>query len=332
MASASPPPDDSDDDELSRSWTTAPQFVPLALLTRDHPPMTLDRPMTEKNPLKHVTRPRNVKLHPKDKNAAPPSQQKNIFRKNYIKDPSTGFWDTVDRNLVKIRKKAGGDAGKISRAFRHILKRDREYHGVDRGGQHYQYLNTEWQLIFSVHKMAVMSKTMYKKDGYSGEAQLGVQLAATPKWLHCGPIRNSAGIQLSAACVQLTRACIHQNISSWILSGVEATEKTCSIGTRLLYSVLQNMCDIVGRLSDSDCLCPMWLKIRSLLLPTLGIVRVEKYATDTTFKVWQLPVNIAERRKTFSVNVGMRPLSFLSLIEKCAGSLFDSGAGHIQRL
>ncbi|KAJ7027043.1 hypothetical protein C8F04DRAFT_1267478 [Mycena alexandri] len=34
-------------------------------------------------------------------------------------------------DLVKVRKKAGGDAAKISRAFRHILKKDRSLYGVD---------------------------------------------------------------------------------------------------------------------------------------------------------------------------------------------------------
>ncbi|KAJ6551836.1 hypothetical protein B0H19DRAFT_1073465 [Mycena capillaripes] len=98
----------------------------------------------------------SLKTSAKDKSPAPKSQQKNIFeltqimvegtqcevnvllcarvavmRKNYIKDPSVEFWDTVDRDLVKIRKKADGDADKLSRAFRHILKKDRAAHGID---------------------------------------------------------------------------------------------------------------------------------------------------------------------------------------------------------
>ncbi|KAJ7030503.1 hypothetical protein C8F04DRAFT_1263803 [Mycena alexandri] len=102
----------------------------------------------------------SLKIHPKDKKPVPKPQQKNIFAltqimventqcevnvllcarvavmsfhsgKNFKKDSSTGFWDTVDLDLVKIRKTAGGDAAKISRAFRHVLKKDRGLHGVD---------------------------------------------------------------------------------------------------------------------------------------------------------------------------------------------------------
>ncbi|KAJ6562110.1 hypothetical protein B0H19DRAFT_1068788 [Mycena capillaripes] len=54
-----------------------------------------------------------------------------FMRKHFLKDPGKGYWDTVDKALVKIRKKADGDSVKISRAFKHILKSDRETHGVD---------------------------------------------------------------------------------------------------------------------------------------------------------------------------------------------------------
>ncbi|KAJ7029197.1 hypothetical protein C8F04DRAFT_1265262 [Mycena alexandri] len=82
-----------------------------------------------------------LKLNAKDKNRAPNSQHKNIFaltqimventqcevnvllcarvavmRKNFIKDQCPGFWDTAMTS---------------SRAFRHILKKDRSLYGVD---------------------------------------------------------------------------------------------------------------------------------------------------------------------------------------------------------
>ncbi|KAJ7778755.1 hypothetical protein DFH07DRAFT_950767 [Mycena maculata] len=53
------------------------------------------------------------------------------FMRVFIKDESTGFWNTVDDDLSDIRKKANNDNSKIVRAFRHILKEDRAKHGVD---------------------------------------------------------------------------------------------------------------------------------------------------------------------------------------------------------
>ncbi|KAJ7842641.1 hypothetical protein B0H14DRAFT_3868840 [Mycena olivaceomarginata] len=53
-----------------------------------------------------------------------------LMRKVYLKEPGKRFWDAVDEDLVKIRKKAGGDSKKIIRAFRHILENDQEGHGV----------------------------------------------------------------------------------------------------------------------------------------------------------------------------------------------------------
>ncbi|KAF7328117.1 hypothetical protein MVEN_02568700 [Mycena venus] len=52
------------------------------------------------------------------------------MRKVYLKEPAKRFWDAVDEDLVKIRKKADGDSKKIIRAFRHILEKDQEAHGV----------------------------------------------------------------------------------------------------------------------------------------------------------------------------------------------------------
>ncbi|KAJ7429316.1 hypothetical protein B0H11DRAFT_2270407 [Mycena galericulata] len=54
-----------------------------------------------------------------------------FMRKTFIKDPSSTYWTTVDKELAKIRKKAKGDTAQIGRAFRHILKKDREEHGID---------------------------------------------------------------------------------------------------------------------------------------------------------------------------------------------------------
>ncbi|KAJ7346271.1 hypothetical protein DFH08DRAFT_961712 [Mycena albidolilacea] len=54
----------------------------------------------------------------------------NHSRKVYLKEPWKRFWDAVDKDLVKIRKKVGGDSKKIIRAFRHILEKDQEGHGV----------------------------------------------------------------------------------------------------------------------------------------------------------------------------------------------------------
>ncbi|KAJ7277335.1 hypothetical protein C8J57DRAFT_1504167 [Mycena rebaudengoi] len=86
----------------------------------------------------------------------PPAQQQNIFdltqaftertectvnvllcarvalmRKTFLRDASARFWDEVDIDLSKIRKKADGDTKKIARAFRHILSADRAHYGVD---------------------------------------------------------------------------------------------------------------------------------------------------------------------------------------------------------
>ncbi|KAJ7831541.1 hypothetical protein B0H14DRAFT_3464006 [Mycena olivaceomarginata] len=51
--------------------------------------------------------------------------------KYFPKDSSTGYWNTVVKALAKIRRKANGASVQISRAFKHILKMDRQTHGVD---------------------------------------------------------------------------------------------------------------------------------------------------------------------------------------------------------
>ncbi|KAJ7502055.1 hypothetical protein B0H11DRAFT_2223949 [Mycena galericulata] len=54
-----------------------------------------------------------------------------FMRKTFLQDPSSTYWTTVDKELAKIRKQAKGDTVQISRAFRHILKKDRAEHGID---------------------------------------------------------------------------------------------------------------------------------------------------------------------------------------------------------
>ncbi|KAJ7689563.1 hypothetical protein B0H17DRAFT_1202204 [Mycena rosella] len=54
-----------------------------------------------------------------------------LMRSVYLKHPGTNFWDKVDDRLAKIRKQAKGDASKIVKAFRQLLKADRKTHGVD---------------------------------------------------------------------------------------------------------------------------------------------------------------------------------------------------------
>ncbi|KAJ7670813.1 hypothetical protein DFH06DRAFT_1369978 [Mycena polygramma] len=53
-----------------------------------------------------------------------------LMRKTFLEDPSMKFWDSVDKDLAKIRNKAAGDSKKLVRAFRHILTTDQEKHGV----------------------------------------------------------------------------------------------------------------------------------------------------------------------------------------------------------
>ncbi|KAF7354470.1 hypothetical protein MVEN_01136200 [Mycena venus] len=53
-----------------------------------------------------------------------------LMRKVYLKEPRQKFWDAVDENLAKIRKRVDGDSKQIIRAFRHILNADHNSHGV----------------------------------------------------------------------------------------------------------------------------------------------------------------------------------------------------------
>ncbi|KAJ7269514.1 hypothetical protein C8J57DRAFT_1468565 [Mycena rebaudengoi] len=52
-----------------------------------------------------------------------------LMRKVYLTNLGPKFWDGLDEKLASIRTKADGDSHKISRAFRHILKTDRQTHG-----------------------------------------------------------------------------------------------------------------------------------------------------------------------------------------------------------
>ncbi|KAJ7687159.1 hypothetical protein B0H17DRAFT_1203820 [Mycena rosella] len=98
----------------------------------------------------------SLKIQKTDKVHAPADQHQNIFnptsaivkgtkcsvnvvlcarvvlmRSVYLKHPGTNFWDKIDDRLAKIRKQAKGDASKIVKAFRQLLKADRKTHGVD---------------------------------------------------------------------------------------------------------------------------------------------------------------------------------------------------------
>ncbi|KAJ7698600.1 hypothetical protein B0H17DRAFT_1196707 [Mycena rosella] len=53
-----------------------------------------------------------------------------LMRAVYLKVPGPKFWDKLDVRLAKIRKESGGDAGKITRAFRHILTIDQDKHSA----------------------------------------------------------------------------------------------------------------------------------------------------------------------------------------------------------
>ncbi|KAJ7782556.1 hypothetical protein DFH07DRAFT_949347 [Mycena maculata] len=51
-------------------------------------------------------------------------------RKVFLQDSGPKFWDKLDSSLASIRSQAKGDAKKITRAFRHVLTKDQNKHGV----------------------------------------------------------------------------------------------------------------------------------------------------------------------------------------------------------
>ncbi|KAJ7501283.1 hypothetical protein B0H11DRAFT_1908160 [Mycena galericulata] len=53
-----------------------------------------------------------------------------LMRSVYLKHPGNKFWDKLDERLARIRQEADGDANKIIKAFRHVLTKDQEKHGV----------------------------------------------------------------------------------------------------------------------------------------------------------------------------------------------------------
>ncbi|KAK7027217.1 hypothetical protein R3P38DRAFT_2777280 [Favolaschia claudopus] len=53
-----------------------------------------------------------------------------LMRSVYLRDSGPKFWDKLDSTLAEIRNNAEGDAKKLTRAFRHILTKDQELHGV----------------------------------------------------------------------------------------------------------------------------------------------------------------------------------------------------------
>ncbi|KAJ7899120.1 hypothetical protein B0H14DRAFT_3543429 [Mycena olivaceomarginata] len=54
-----------------------------------------------------------------------------LMRSVYLQHPGMKFWNKLDKRLKWIRDNAGGDAKKISKAFRHVLSEDQSKHGVN---------------------------------------------------------------------------------------------------------------------------------------------------------------------------------------------------------
>ncbi|KAJ7734972.1 hypothetical protein B0H14DRAFT_3613788 [Mycena olivaceomarginata] len=97
----------------------------------------------------------SLKLNKTDKKPAPSCDHQNIFkltqifvegsqctvtvelcarialmRQVYLQEDGPKFWDKLDSTLAGIRAKASGDVKMIARAFRHILEKDQDLHGV----------------------------------------------------------------------------------------------------------------------------------------------------------------------------------------------------------
>ncbi|KAJ6623229.1 hypothetical protein B0H10DRAFT_2213617 [Mycena sp. CBHHK59/15] len=53
-----------------------------------------------------------------------------LMRAVFLQDSGPKYWDKLDASLASIRSEAKGDAKKITRAFRHILTKDQNTHGV----------------------------------------------------------------------------------------------------------------------------------------------------------------------------------------------------------
>ncbi|KAJ7705481.1 hypothetical protein B0H17DRAFT_1193154 [Mycena rosella] len=53
-----------------------------------------------------------------------------LMRAVYLKHPGPKYWDKLDARLATIRKEGGGDAGRITKAFKHILTIDQDKHGA----------------------------------------------------------------------------------------------------------------------------------------------------------------------------------------------------------
>ncbi|KAJ7460044.1 hypothetical protein B0H11DRAFT_2242266 [Mycena galericulata] len=53
-----------------------------------------------------------------------------LMRSVYLQESGPKFWDKLDSTLAEIRAQAQGKAKKITKAFRHILTKDQELHGV----------------------------------------------------------------------------------------------------------------------------------------------------------------------------------------------------------
>ncbi|KAJ7881303.1 hypothetical protein B0H14DRAFT_3857787 [Mycena olivaceomarginata] len=54
-----------------------------------------------------------------------------LMRSVYLQHPGMKFWNKLDKPLKWMHDNAGGDAKKITKAFRHVLSEDQSKHGVN---------------------------------------------------------------------------------------------------------------------------------------------------------------------------------------------------------
>ncbi|KAJ7137414.1 hypothetical protein C8R43DRAFT_832669, partial [Mycena crocata] len=54
-----------------------------------------------------------------------------LMRQIYLEEAGSQFWAKVDVALAAIRTEGNGDAKRVARAFRHILKTDQQLHGAN---------------------------------------------------------------------------------------------------------------------------------------------------------------------------------------------------------
>ncbi|KAJ7696835.1 hypothetical protein B0H17DRAFT_1177876 [Mycena rosella] len=135
----------------------------------------------------------SLKLNKNYKEQAPPAKQQNIFeltsaivqgtkcsvnvvlcarvalmRSVYIKHPGAKYWDKVDDRLAKIRKQAEGDATKVVKAFRQLLKVDRETHGVNDYHLDEETVDEFQQQVDDVIDAGIVDASVQGADGGNG--------------------------------------------------------------------------------------------------------------------------------------------------------------------